>query len=237
MENKYRISAVFPAFNEEENIERLYQQATSALKRITDDYEIVIVNDGSRDKTREIADRLAREDPHLSVYHHPTNLGYAKALNTGFTRAKMPLIFYSDADLQFDLNEIDLLLPLMEEADIGIGYRIDRKDSRLRLFFAWGYNRLARFVFGIKVRDIDCAFKMFKKEVFDKIKIESDHFMVDTEILAKAKRLGLKIKEIGVTHLPRAGGKSTVRPAHIYYTLRGVLKLKWQFIKEDLKIK
>lgn len=220
------ISFVLPAYNEEENIEK----ATTAIVDVAetldlDDYEVIVVNDGSVDRTREIIDSVAASNPHIRPIHQPTNLGYADALKAGFTSARMALVFYTDSDLQFDVREVKNFLPASDDYDIVCGFRIYRYDPLTRLFLAWGYNLLARTVFRLRVRDIDCAFKLFRKEVFDVIDIRSKKFFVDTEVLAKARYHGFRMTEIGVRHYPRAGGTSTVRPSHVLSTLRELARI------------
>ncbi|MFP5263012.1 MAG: glycosyltransferase family 2 protein [Blastocatellia bacterium] len=221
------ISAVLPAFNEEENIETAATRMAEALRSLgLREWEVIIVDDGSVDDTGRIADRLAGEDPaHVRVFHHSPNLGYAEALKTGFANARHALIFYTDSDNQFDVREIKNLLPLIEDADIVTGFRIYRFDPLTRLVLSWGFNLLVRVIFGINVRDIDCAFKLYRREVFDKVTIESKKFFVDAEVLAKAKYFGFRMVEIGVRHYPRPAGRSTVRPTHVLSTLRELARI------------
>ena len=216
------ISAVLPAYNEEENIENAAKRMADVLRSLgLRDWEVIIVDDGSVDQTGQLADGLAAEDPaHIRVFHHNPNRGYASALNTGFTNARHQLIFFTDSDLQFDVGEIKNLLPLIENADIVCGFRIYRFDHLTRLVLSWGFNLLVRIMFRIGVRDIDCAFKLFRREVFDKVTIESKKFFVNAEVLAKARYFGFRLVEVGVRHYPRAAGRSTVRPSHILSTLR-----------------
>ena len=221
------ISAVLPAFNEEENIETATTRMADVLRSLElRDWEVIIVNDGSVDSTGEIADRLAAADPdHIRVFHHKPNRGYAEALKTGFTSARSQLIFYTDSDNQFDVREIKNLLPLIEDADIVSGFRIYRFDPLTRLVLSWGFNLLVRMIFRINVRDIDCAFKLYRREVFDKVQIESKKFFVDAEVLAKAKYYGFRLAEVGVRHYPRPAGRSTVRPSHVFSTLRELAQI------------
>jgi glycosyltransferase involved in cell wall biosynthesis len=215
-----RISVVLPAFNEEENIEKQVRAVEEVLRDfVFDEYEIVVVDDGSADRTRQICQSLSKELPALRLLVHERNQGYAKALRTGFTSAKMPLVFYTDSDNQFDVRELKNLLAAIDDYDIVCGFRIYRYDPFTRLVLSWGYNLLVRILFRIRARDVDCAFKLFRRGVFDKIHIESRKFFVDTEILAKASKLGLRMTEIGVRHYPRTAGTSTVRPSHIFHTL------------------
>jgi glycosyltransferase involved in cell wall biosynthesis len=221
------ISAVLPAYNEEENIELATRRVAEVLRSLDfRDWEVLVVDDGSVDQTAQISDRLASEDPaHIRVFHHNPNRGYAEALKTGFTNARHQLIFYTDSDNQFDVREITSLLALIEEVDIVNGFRIYRFDPMTRLVLSWGFNLLVRIVFRIKVRDIDCAFKLFRREVFDKVSIESKKFFVDAEVLAKASYFGFRMAEAGVRHYPRPAGRSTVRASHIPSTLMELARI------------
>ncbi|MBN1297481.1 glycosyltransferase family 2 protein [bacterium] len=237
MNKKYSLSMVFPAYNEQDNVEKLVKDADSIGKNIMDDrYEIIVVDDGSKDHTPAILNRLKTEYPHLVVYTHSPNRGYTAALRTGFTQAKMDLIFYSDADNQFDLTEIPLLLDRIGDNDIVSGYRNPRIDPWLRIFVSRCFNVMSHTIFRFPIRDVDCAFKLFRREVFDKITITSDNFMVDTEIMAKAVLFGMRVAEVGVTHLPRCAGKTTVKPSDVFKTLRGMYTL-WFELKEMKKNK
>ncbi|PYP82820.1 MAG: glycosyltransferase family 2 protein [Blastocatellia bacterium AA13] len=221
------ISAVMPAYNEEENIETAAGRMVEVLASLPlREWEVIVVNDGSRDRTGEIMDRLAAADPsHIKVFHHNPNRGYAEALKTGFGNARYQLIFYTDSDNQFDVREMTKLLPLIEDADIVCGFRIYRFDPLTRLIASWVFNLLVRVTFRINVRDIDCAFKLFRREVFDRVTIESKKFFVDAEILAKARYYGLRLVEIGVRHYPRPAGVSTIRPSHVPSTLAELARI------------
>ncbi len=220
------ISVVLPAFNEEESIARVVNDAQSVLRSCSIEYEIIVVNDGSVDKTGEIIDELARSNNCIKTLHRSINKGYAAALRSGFSRAQKDLIFYTDADNQFVLSDLKKLLPLIEKADIVVGYRINRKDNFLRILASKVFNLIANLFFHLKIRDIDCAFKLFRSKIFEKIQIELEGFTVDLEILAKANRHKMVIKETGVEHLPRAGGKSTVRLKDILETIKGMIQLR-----------
>ncbi|MGQ9603686.1 MAG: glycosyltransferase family 2 protein [bacterium] len=220
------ISFVMPAYNEEENIERAVRAIVDVANRLDlRDWEVIVVNDGSVDRTAEVLEALKNENPRIRPIHHETNKGYADALRTGFKNARCDLIFYTDSDLQFDVREVKNFLPAIEDYDIVVGFRIYRYDPLTRLVLAWGYNLIARTIFRLKVRDIDCAFKLFRREVFDVIEIRSKKFFVDTEILAKARYHGFRMTEIGVRHYPRAGGQSTVKSSHILSTLKELAKM------------
>ncbi|MGH2570619.1 MAG: glycosyltransferase family 2 protein [bacterium] len=224
------ISVVLPAYNEEENIERQVRAVDDVLRTLRfDAYEILVVDDGSSDRTRAICEALAAGAPKLRLIVHEVNRGYAQALRSGFTTAKMPLVFYTDSDNQFDVRELKNLLAAIDDYDIVCGFRIYRYDPVSRLVLSWGYNLIVRVLFRIRVRDVDCAFKLFRREIFDRIHIESRKFFVDTEILAKASKLGLRMTEIGVRHLPRTAGQSTVRPSHVLSTVREIASM-WRDI-------
>ncbi|MCS6884260.1 MAG: glycosyltransferase family 2 protein [Acidobacteriota bacterium] len=227
MSQKFKsITGVLPAYNEEENIETAARNLLEVLRKLPfEEREVIIVNDGSTDRTGEIADRLSTELPEIRVIHHPKNLGYAKALKSGFTNARSDLIFYTDSDNQFDVREIKNFIAPIEDYDIVCGFRIYRYDPLTRLFLSWGFNLLVRIIFRIRVRDIDCAFKLFRREVFEKVTIESEKFFVDAEILAKARYHKFSMTELGVRHYPRMAGRSSVRPSHIFYTLKELAKI------------
>lgn len=232
MEKKYSLTMVFPAYNEQDNVDRLVRDADRVGKDVFgDDYEIIVVDDGSTDKTAEMLAGLKEEFDHLVVLTHSPNQGYTAALRTGFTNASKDLIFYSDADNQFDLSEIPLLMKLVDDNDIVSGYRNPRIDPWLRIFVSRCFNIMAHSVFRFPIRDVDCAFKIFRKEVFDKIQINSDNFMVDTEIMSKAVIHKMRVAEVGVTHLPREAGETTVRPSDVFKTLRGMWHL-WFELRE-----
>lgn len=203
------LSVIFPAFNEAANIQHTVESSRRILSLVADSWEIVVVNDGSRDQTGLICDDLAKSYPEVRVVHHVVNKGYGAALKSGILAARHGLIFFSDSDGQFDLRELPQLLAWTERYDIVAGYRAKREDPPHRLLNAWGWNMLVRLLLGIRVRDIDCAFKVFRRGVFDRIQIYSVGAMVNTEILAQAAHFSMKIKEVPVTHFPRRYGKST----------------------------
>lgn len=203
------ISIVFPAYNEEDNVEKAVAQATQCLEQLFQDWEIIVVNDSSRDRTGEIIARLAEQDARVIAIHHPVNRGYGAALQSGIRRAQKELIFFCDSDLQFHLSEILLPLTWIEQYDLVIGYRAKRHDSFQRRLNALCWNILVRLLLGLKVRDIDCAFKLFRSVVFQAIKIDAVGAMVNTDILVQAMRMGFRIKEIPVTHFPRQHGTQT----------------------------
>lgn len=220
------ISAFFPALNEENSIANLTEDLLAVLDSNFEQREVIIVNDGSTDKTGEIADELcSSHNGCVKVIHHEQSQGYGNALKAGFAAAQYDLVFFTDGDHQFDMNDLHTALSLIDGNDVVVGYRKDRKDPKHRLFLSKGYNLLVRLLFGLKLKDIDCSFKLFKRHALEKITIKSDGYFIDTEIMVKAKKQGLKIREIGVTHLPRTHGVSKVKMKHIFVTLHEIVKL------------
>ena len=219
------LSIVLPAFNEEDNIATAVSRCVAVLEQLGGDHEIIIVNDGSADRTSAICHELAKKTRGLRVIDFEQNRGYGVALRTGFLAARHRLVFYTDSDNQFDVSELKYLLPIIDSYDLVVGFRIYRYDRPMRLFLSWGYNLLVRLVFGIRIHDIDCAFKLFRREIFDTMQLESSDFFIDTEIVAKAKRLGYRLNEVGVRHYPRMAGKTTVRPSDIPRTLRTLSRI------------
>lgn len=203
------ISFFAPAFNEETNIEQFIEKADKALSKITDNYEIIIINDGSKDKTKEILESLKEKYKNLKVINYEINKGYGEVLKSGFKASKKDLIVFTDSDLQLDVSEISSFLNYINEFPVVIGYRINRQDSIIRRFNAFGWKVLMRIMLGLKAKDINCAFKMFRKEVVDKINLKSSGALVSAELLTKIKNKGYKIKEIPVNHYPRISGKQT----------------------------
>jgi glycosyltransferase involved in cell wall biosynthesis len=203
------ISVFFPCYNEQENVARTTQQALDVLKKLDADFEVIIVNDGSQDATGRIADELAQKHDRVKAVHHPVNLGYGAALRSGFDAATKQLVFYTDGDGQFDISEMPPLLVLMNEFDIVSCYRAKRRDNLVRKINAWCWTRLVCLLFGIKIRDIDCAFKLYKQEIFDNITLSSSGALIDAEILARAVRKGYRVTQRPVSHYPRTAGTQT----------------------------
>ncbi len=200
---------MFPCYNEEANVERVTRAAVAVAHRIADDYEVLIVNDGSRDRTGEIGERLAGEDPHVRIVHNRPNQGYGGALARGFREARKNWIFYTDGDGQFDFEELPGLLPLLETHDIVSCYRLDRQDPLLRKVNAFAWSTLVNLLFSIRLRDIDCAFKIYPRTFIGQIELKSRGALIDTEMLAKARNLGCSIAQVGVHHYPRVAGQQT----------------------------
>ena len=219
------ISVVLPAYNEEECIEKAVRDTAAFLPRRFDDWEILVVDDGSADATSSIVQGITAEEPRVKLLRHPENAGYGRAIATGFEAARGELVFYTDADNQFDIRELADMVPLLEGADAVFGFRVYRYDSVLRCMLSWAYNRLVRVLFRVRIRDVDCAFKLFSRRVVDKLRIDSDDFFIDTELVARTSRLGFRSVEKGVRHYPRTAGHTTVRPSHIPRTLWTVARM------------
>ena len=203
------ISVFFPCYNEQENVSRTVEKALQVMENLNADFEVIIVDDGSSDGTGQIADEIAGRDKRVKVVHHQHNLGYGAALQSGFKTATKELVFYTDGDGQFDINEMPPLLSLMQQHDIVSCYRLNRRESIIRKINGWCWTRLVCLMFGMKIRDIDCAFKLYKREIFDKIELSSTGALIDAEILARAARKGYRITQKGVHHYPRTAGKQS----------------------------
>ena len=222
-----RLSLIIPAWNEQETIQQAIHEAVAALTLLTGAYEVIVVDDGSTDGTAEIVRAEAAMNPCVRLLQQPCNRGYGAALRAGFQAAVMDLVAFTDADCQFDLSELEYLLPLARRYDVTCGYRIDRQDPARRRFFSWGYNTLVTVLMGSPVRDIDCALKVFRRAKLPAVLPECDNFFVNTEMLTKARQQGLTVVEVGVHHRPRAAGESKVSLAAIPRTLGALLPFWW----------
>lgn len=225
---RFGISVILPAFNEEENLQEAVKDALEFLRTIKDPWEIIIINDGSVDRTGELAEKIGRSQPRVKVIQHHKNMGYGRSLSDGFAASSYDYVFFTDSDRQFDLKALNVMWPLAKTGvvDLIIGYRINRQDPFLRKLLSRGYNILADFLFGLDVKDIDCAFKIFNKRIFKRIEIESDNFFINTEILAKAKYFKFKILEVGVPHFPRRAGRSSVSFKYIPLTIKELFRIR-----------
>jgi glycosyltransferase involved in cell wall biosynthesis len=203
------LSIVLPAYNEEENVASAVEEVSTVAQQLGMDYEIILVNDGSADRTGDIARELEQRIPNFRLVEHYPNRGYGGSLKAGFAAATKELIVFTPADKQFVFGEITRFLAKIDQADIVSGHRANRQDSLVRKFNALGWNTLVRLLFGYLCRDIDCGFKLFRHEVLDRVNIASDGAMIDTEFLAGAKARGYRIAEVEVTHLPRVAGHPT----------------------------
>ncbi len=226
--NEYGVlSLVVPAHNEEAVIVQAVTEAKDALDFLGIRGEILVVDDGSHDQTAALVQNLCKQIPNLFLLRHDTNRGYGAALRTGFEAAKGDLVAFTDADCQFHLEDLHRLLPLTRENDMVTGWREDRKDPPLRLFLSKGFNYLVHALLGIKIRDVDCALKVFRKESLRKILPESRGFFANTEMLVRARQEGLSVAEVGVRHRPRAAGFSKVSLMAIPKVLSRLLPFWW----------
>jgi glycosyltransferase involved in cell wall biosynthesis len=222
------LSFVFPMYNEIGNLERTVREATKVGLQITSDLEIVVVDDASTDGSGELADRLAVENPHLRVVHHSTNRKLGGALKTGFATASRQWVLYIDSDLPIRMEDALEAVPLTDRADLVIGYRINRCEGLKREVMSWCYNRLIRIMFGLKVRDVNFAFKLMRQEVLRQVHLESEGSFIDAELLLEARRAGYKIAEIGLNYYPRTAGASTLAsPAVVGKLLRELIRYGW----------
>jgi glycosyltransferase involved in cell wall biosynthesis len=204
------ISAFFPAYNDGGTIPSMVLVAIATLRSLTDDYEVIIINDGSRDYTAEVLEELRTLYPGvLRVIHHQHNKGYGGALRAGFANARKELIFYTDGDAQYDPHELRLLLPAMRDGvDVVNGYKIQRHDPLFRIIIGRTYHWIARLSFGLKLRDVDCDFRLIRRSVFDKVQLQSDSGVICVEMIKKFQDAGCVIAEVPVHHYHRAYGKS-----------------------------
>ena len=202
-----RLTIVLPALNEEANIDAAVTRATEVATRHCTDHEVIVVDDGSTDSTAAIVERLAADDPRIRLIKHEVNQGYGGALKSGFLAATMDLVFFTDSDNQFDLDELGIFIDLIQSVDVVAGYRIKRRDPFFRRLNARAWNYLVRALFYVPVRDIDCAFKLFRREVFEGLELNSVGAMVNTELMVLLGRSGYRVVEVGVSHFPRTAGK------------------------------
>jgi glycosyltransferase involved in cell wall biosynthesis len=222
------LSIFFPAYNEEANIAKSVEKAVEVAKRLTSNYEILVVNDGSSDNTADVVQALCEQNPHVRLINHAQNQGYGGALMSGFINATKGWIFFSDADLQFDLDELDRLVEKTDTNDVVLGYRIKRNDPFMRLLNAKGWNFLNRALFGLRVKDIDCAFKLFKSETVKPIlrNMQSRGAMISAELLIRLHRNGVGFAEVGVNHYPRKMGSATgAKPSVIIRAFREMARV------------
>jgi len=236
MDNKNvkSLSVFFPCYNEEANIQRVVDSAIELLNSLNIDYEIIIVDDGSRDNTGKIADKLASENKKIKVVHHWPNKGYGAALQSGFKASTKEYVFYTDGDGQFDIKELPLLFKYTADYDIVTGFRIKRQDNFIRKINAFCWTTLANCLFKMKIKDMDCAFKLYKRKIFDEITLKSTGALINTEIFARASNKGYKVYQLGVHHYPRTAGRQT--GANIKVILRAFKELfaLYRQIKDDM---
>jgi glycosyltransferase involved in cell wall biosynthesis len=225
------LSVFFPAYNDEATIAGLVGDALSVLPSLADDFEVIVVDDGSTDGTAAVLDELARADGRVRVVHHESNRGYGGALRTGFACATKELVFYTDGDGQYDVREIALLRPLLTEGvDIVNGYKIKRADSWQRKALGAAYNRLAHLLFSIPIRDVDCDFRLIRRRAVERVELVSSSGSICVELVHKLHRAGRVFAETPVHHYPRAHGRSQ------FFTLRRVGRTALDLLSLRLKV-
>lgn len=222
------LSVFLPAYNEEDSIASTVENVVKVLKTLDLDWEVLVINDGSKDKTGEVVKELEKKYPNVKLVNHEINKGYGHALKTGFAKSKYPWVAFVDSDGQFDFMEIKKLIGKTDEADVILGYRLNRADPIQRRVFTWGWKMLAMALLGLNVKDYSCGFKLIKKEVIDEISpIESEEKVTQIEMLIKAKKKGRKFAEVGVHHFPRTAGVPTgANLAVVKKSFTDMLKLK-----------
>lgn len=201
------VSVVLPARNEAWNLAELLPVCARVFGERFSDYEVLVVDDGSADDTAALVERFSRENPRFRLLRHPQSRGYGAALRTGFAAARHPLIFFTDADGQFDPAEVERLLPYLAQTDLVAGYRFPRRDPWLRRIYGRLFSALCRWRFGVPLRDINCAFKLFRRSVLEGVDLTCSGALINAELLAMARRRGLVPVEVPVTHYPRRRGQ------------------------------
>jgi len=226
------LTAFFPAYNDQHTIGEIVRTAAAEMRKVTNDFEVLVVDDGSKDSTGIILDQLARELPYLRVIHHPKNLGYGAALISGFSNAHKDLIFYTDGDGQYDVREMhNLLAKLGPNIDLVNGYKVKRADAWYRIWIGEAYRNLMRWGFRLSIRDVDCDFRLFRRHIFDTVKLESRSGVICVEMAKKFEEAGFRMVEVPVNHYPRLHGRSEFfRVRHLVHTFRGLLKIWWKMV-------
>jgi glycosyltransferase involved in cell wall biosynthesis len=221
------LSVFFPAYNDAGTIASLVICAVQVASRLTSDFEVIVVNDGSKDATAAIADELARSYPQVRVVHHPTNRGYGGALRSGFATASKDLIAYTDGDAQYDPNELEVLWNrLTNDADMVTGWKISRSDPMHRIIIGRLYHYTVRFLFQLRVRDVDCDFRMMRREIFDRVTLEKDTGVICLEMMRKIQDAGFRVVEVPVHHYHRTHGQSQFfNFRRVFWTGIDVMKL------------
>ncbi|MFQ6103269.1 MAG: glycosyltransferase family 2 protein [Candidatus Glassbacteria bacterium] len=229
---KRSISAFFPVFNDWGTIGSLVLSTLNVLDEVSDDYEIILVNDGSDERTREILGKLERSFQPIRVIHHEKNRGYGGALKSGIAHSTKEFIFYTDSDAQYDPAELPHLLDRMEEGvDVVNGYKIKRADPVHRKITGRLYHWIAKLSFGLVIRDVDCDFRLMRRSIFDHVKLESDSGVICVEMIKKIQMAGFKIVEVPVHHYFRLSGKSQFfNFVRVFRVVAGLVRIWWKLV-------
>jgi glycosyltransferase involved in cell wall biosynthesis len=223
------LSLVLPAHNEEANIGIVIDQALDVLPAFTREFEVIVVNDGSKDNTGAIIDEIAAKDSRVRAIHHKKNKGYGGALTSGFRATACEFVMFMDSDRQFDIADVGLLAPYVGKFDIVAGFRLERHDPFHRRLFAQIFNLTVRILFGVHLYDIDCAFKIFRGDLLRSMELTAPGALINTEIQAKARRQGATIEQVGVHHYPRVAGEASGgSPKVIIRAMRETIALWWR---------
>lgn len=224
-----RLSVCMPAFNEQQNIESTLDAACAILPEFIEDFEIVVVNDGSRDETARVVNAYKFRERRVRLVDHERNQGYGAAVTTALRAATGDLVMFTDSDGQFSLLDLPQLLTRLEDNELVIGYRHHRADPRMRLINAWGWNRLVRLTLGVCVRDLDCAFKLFRRDLVERLQLTATGACINAEILVQCVRAGLPFHEVPVTHHPRFAGTPTGANLKVIAKAFRELPLLWKY--------
>jgi len=232
MSNRPSITVFFPAYNDAGTIASMVVLADRTLRKLTDDYEMIVVNDGSRDHTAQVLSELESIYPRLRLIHHTANRGYGSALRTGFANASKELIFYTDGDAQYDVRELEKLVPLMTgDVDVVNGYKISRSDPWHRIIIGTVYRWVVRLAFGIKIRDVDCDFRLVRRASYNRVRLASTSGTICVEMIKSFQDAGLRFAEAPVNHYHRAYGKSQFfNFRRLFKTFRDLSALWWRLV-------
>ena len=221
------ISAFFPMYNDEGSVKLMYGRLKKVLRKVASDYEIIMVDDCSPDNSGKIADKIAKKDKKVRVIHHAKNRGYGGALKSGFYNAKKEWVFYTDGDAQYDVAELEKLVPFANDYDVVTGYKINRADGWYRNFVSTAYNIFVRIFFNLKTMDVDCDFRLMKRKIFDKLNLVTDGSSFDLEMMKRIQDEKFTIKNIPVHHYDRIHGTSAAfKPARIIKTIKELI-IQW----------
>ena len=233
---KIDLSMFFPVFNEEQNLPSLIKSAQKVCSEISRKYELIfLLHPSSTDNSKVVILDFAKSDPNIKLILRPIDrIGVGYAMLMGLRVAKYPYVFYADSDNQFNLGDIKLFLSYIDEYDLIVGMRIDRKDTKMRILYSNLYNLFVRFFFKLKIKDLDCSFRLIKKKVIDNIELRCETGAITSEIVIKALRAGFKIKQVGVTHFPRLYGSTSFFNSFLSFPKYSILKNQFQEIL-DLK--